>query len=142
LRALPSFSAPAAPIEAAARAALDGESAPAPGVFALPVRRRAPWRWMAAAAVAIVVTASVVRFGPGERERDRHGELARAGVTEAEVEAARIEVEIAFGYVGKYSDRTARIVRDDVMEARVVPRVERAVREAGFDVTPRGRGRS
>jgi anti-sigma factor (TIGR02949 family) len=155
LRALPFFEAPAHVVEAAERAALGAGTAPGADVVVLPARRRVLRGWPAAAAAVVVLVAAGLWLGGRGRGDGRGEELARAGVTEAEVEAAGVEIAIAFGYVGKYSDRAARIVRDDVLEERVLPRLEhafsasraaaiddalvpglrRGVREAGLDVT-------
>ncbi|HET6349898.1 MAG TPA: hypothetical protein VFH88_12510, partial [Candidatus Krumholzibacteria bacterium] len=85
-----------------------------------------------------------------------------AAVSDAEVRRATEEVEMAFGYVNHYSDEAASIVRDDVMDRRVLPSIEhalttsgdaaindalvpelkRAVRESGLGVTSRPPKRS
>ena len=53
----------------------------------------------------------------------------------AEIRRARDEMELAFRYVDHYSAQTARIIQVDVMEKRIAPRVERALRESGLRVT-------
>jgi len=161
LHALPSFEAPARAVEAAARAS--GSATLLPNVVPLPDRRRpSRLRWAAAAAAVLVLVLSGLWFEARKRGGGYRGELARAGVTEAEVAQASAEVALAFGYVGKYSERAAEVLYDDVLEQRVVPRVgqalkasreaavdgaivpglRRAAREAGFDVTPADPGRS
>ena len=44
---------------------------------------------------------------------------------------AAAEVALAFDYVDRYGDHAADIVRDDVIEKRVMPRIERALGAAG-----------
>jgi len=46
-------------------------------------------------------------------------------------EAASNEVKMAFAYVGKYTMRADKIFREDVMGGRVVPAMDKAMRESG-----------
>jgi hypothetical protein len=50
--------------------------------------------------------------------------------SDAEIEAAAREAMIAFAYVGKYSRRTGRLLRKDVIAERVAPRVAAAMSES------------
>ena len=139
LRSLPAFEAPECVVEAAARAA--NEIAPDPGarVTALPRRRGGVRRAIPAVAAALVLAATALWFVTRQHD-DR--DLARAGITDAQVKEATAQLALAFGYVDKYSEHAAAIVRDDVIERRVLPRVERAMRKAGLDVTSPPPGRS
>ena len=136
LRSLPAFDAPEHVVEAAARAAV----APTPrtNVIALPRPRAGAHHAVPAVAAALVLAATLVWLAAHQRNLDR----APADITDAEVREATAELALAFGYVDKYSEHAVAIVRDDVIEKRVVPRVERAMRRAGRNVTSPPPGRS
>ncbi len=46
-------------------------------------------------------------------------------------EAASQDVKMAFAYVGKYTMRADKIFREDVMGERVVPILDKAMRQSG-----------
>ena len=141
LRALPAFTAPAHIIDAAAR-----QSAP-PRVVPLPARR-ARRRLLPVMAAAVAVAAAAAWFIAG-----RNTPPAEPAYSDAEIQRARDEMELAFAYVDRYS--VARIIHVDVMEKRVdaprrarmvtsgeaavrdalVPGLKRAVRASGLGVT-------
>lgn len=130
LRSLPVFPAPHYVVAAAEHAAATASS----NVVALPVsrtRRRLALPLVAAAAAALVAAGW---FGIKERSRS-------TGYSEAEIRRASEELALAFKYVDKYSDG---VVCDDVIEKRVAPSIQRALRAAGSDVTspPPNRSRS
>jgi anti-sigma factor RsiW len=109
LRTLPAFEAPAHVVDAAEQRAL------ASNVVPLRARRARVFRLGAAVAAAAVIVASMW-FGVERR--------AAHDVSDAEVRRAAAEVALAFRYVDRYSDG---VVRDEVLEKRVMPRIERAV---------------
>ncbi|MCK5438525.1 MAG: zf-HC2 domain-containing protein [Gemmatimonadetes bacterium] len=57
--------------------------------------------------------------------------------SDAEVETAAGEAMIAFAYVGKYSRRTARVLRKDVIGERVAPIVAEAISKSQRHVVER-----
>jgi anti-sigma factor RsiW len=115
LRAMPAFEAPARVLEAAEREI----RAEASNVVVLPARRAA--RMLRAAAVVaaalVVIVAGAWFVGHQRAAHEREA-------SEAEVRRASAELALAFGYVGRYSDG---VVREDVMEKRVMPPIERAM---------------
>ncbi len=112
LRSLPSFDAPAHVINAAEREANTSASNVIP---ILPYRRkRVAVRIAAALAAAAVVVAGAVVW-----EHSREPQYS-----EADVRRATAEIAMAFGYVDRYSDG---VVREDVLEKRVMPRIQRAM---------------
>jgi anti-sigma factor RsiW len=123
LRSLPPLGAPERVVEAAAREVIESKIVP------LTVARTRRNYALPALAAAIALVAAVW-FGIHER---------RPEYSEAEIRRASAEMALAFRYVDRYSDG---VVRDDVMEKRVVPHIERALREAGLDVTSPPPGRS
>ena len=151
LRGLPVFEAPARVIEAASREATASNVVPLPS---RPARRR---RVMAVVAAGIVAVAALsVWFGVARRSP------REPGYSDAEIRRASAEVALAFGYIDEYGDQAAVLVRDDVLQQRVMPRIERALeasgeaaihdalipslkraaRESGLGVTNPGPGRS
>jgi anti-sigma factor RsiW len=135
LRSLPAFDAPEHIVEAAARAGVVA-SAPRAKVIALPRPHGRARHAVPAVAAALALAATVLWYAAHQRDLDRER------VTDAEVREATAELALAFGYVDKYSEHAAAIVRDDVIEKHVVPRIERAMRGAGRNVTSPPPGRS
>jgi anti-sigma factor RsiW len=150
LHALPVFGAPTRVLEAAAREAAASKVVP------LRARRVVRPRTLAAVAATLALVSLAVWSSLNQR-------ASRAPeISDAEVRRATAEVALAFGYVDRYSDEAAGIVREDVFEKRVAPRIERAiaasrdaairdalvpgvkraVRESGFNVTSPPPGRS
>jgi anti-sigma factor RsiW len=150
LHALPVFGAPARVLETAAREAASSKVVP------LRARRAVRPRILAAVAAALALVSLAVWSSLNQR-------ASRAPeISDAEIRRATAEVALAFGYVDRYSDEAAGIVREDVFEKRVAPRIERAlntsrdaairdalvpgvkraVRESGFNVTSPPPGRS
>lgn len=121
LRTLPVFDMPAHVLERAAQQVAAASSNVIPLRASRPRRRVAPI--VAAAAIAAIVAAAAW-IGIERR--------AAAGYSEAEIRRAHAEMSLAFGYVDRYSDG---VVRQDVMERRVIPRIERAVRGNDAGVT-------
>jgi putative zinc finger protein len=115
LRTLPSFEAPARVVDAAEREIRAG----AYNVVALPSRRMLRLARTAALAAAAVILLVAGAWLIG-RQRAVHEQQA----SDAEVRRATAELALAFGYVGRYSDG---VVREDVMEKRVMPRIQRAM---------------
>ena len=117
LRALPSFNAPAHVVNAAER-----ESVATPdNVVPITTRRRTRTVVRVAAALA---AAAVVVTGTVVWQHSRGPQYS-----EADVRRATAEMAMAFNYVDRYSDG---VVREDVIEKRVMPRIERALsRDSG-----------
>ena len=112
LRALPSFKAPAHVVNAAER-----ESVATPdNVLPITTRRRTRTVVRVAAALA---AAAVVVAGTLVWQHSRGPQYS-----ETDVRRATAEMAMAFSYVDRYSDG---VVREDVIEKRVMPRIERAL---------------
>jgi len=114
LRTMPAFEVPARVVEAAERQIRSGAT-----VVALPPRRAARLLRTAAVLAAVLI---VVVAGAWLVERQR--EAREQAAAEADVRRAGAQLALAFSYVGRYSDG---IVREDVMEKRVMPHIERAI---------------
>ena len=114
LRTMPAFEVPARVVEAAEREIRSG----AAHVVALPARRARVLRTAAVMAAVLVV----VLAGAWLVERQR--EAREQAATQADVRRAGAQLALAFAYVGRYSDG---VVREDVMEKRVMPHIERAI---------------
>lgn len=112
LRAMPSFKAPAHVINAAEREA----NGIATNVIPIPAPRRPRVAVRVGAALA---AAAVVVVGAIVWQHSRQPQYS-----EAEVRRATAEIALAFGYVDRYSDG---VVREDVLEKRVMPHIERAI---------------
>lgn len=112
LRSLPVFDAPLDVIERSSREIATAS----PNVVPLRAARRRRLV-LPALAAAIIAVAAALWFTNERRQYD--------GYSVAEIERARAEMALAFGYVDRYSDG---VVREDVIEKRVVPRIERAMR--------------
>jgi anti-sigma factor RsiW len=119
LRALPALAAPGGVVDAAAQAA-----ARTPRVVTSPVRATQR-RWISVVAAAFVLVAAATWLNIDHRR------TPEPEFTAAEVRRAREELALAFVYVDRYSSRAADLLRDDVLERRVVPRVERALASSG-----------
>lgn len=120
LRSLPVFAVPAHVVEQSAREIQAASS------NVIPLRARELRRRFAlpAIAAAVLVVAAALWLGTARRQP--------AGYSEAEIREARAGMAMAFGYVDRYS---RGVVGEDVLEKRVVPRIERAVRRDETDVT-------
>lgn len=112
LRSLSSFKAPAHVINAAEREA----NVIATNVIPIPVhhRKRVAVRLAAALAAAAVVVIGAVVWQHAREPR----------YTEDDVRRATAEMALAFGYVDRYSDG---VVREDVLEKRVMRHIQRAI---------------
>ncbi|HET6463221.1 MAG TPA: zf-HC2 domain-containing protein [Candidatus Krumholzibacteria bacterium] len=112
LLALPSFKPPTHVIDTAEREA----DAVATNVIPIATHRR---RRVAARMAAALAAAAVVVVGAIVWQHTRQPQYS-----EADVRRATAEIAMAFGYVDRYSDG---VVREDVLEKRVMPRIERAL---------------
>jgi anti-sigma factor RsiW len=115
LRGMPAFETPARVVDAAERETRAGAS----NVVSWPARpgvRRLRTAAVLAAALIVIVA--------GARLLDRQLTAHERQVSEADVRRASAELALAFGYVSRYSDG---VVREDVMEKRVMPHIERAI---------------
>ncbi|MDH3197404.1 MAG: zf-HC2 domain-containing protein [Candidatus Krumholzibacteria bacterium] len=130
LRALPTHGCPDA-VVARVEALVAGIQTPAQGRLA---RARA-WRTAVfarpAMTVMLVAIAAVTVFVLTQRHRVAGPAGER--YTQAEVEAARGELMVAFAYVGKYSRMTGSILREEMDEGLVEP-LDRAMTQAGGHV--------
>jgi anti-sigma factor (TIGR02949 family) len=121
LRSLPALEAAPSIVDSAARR-IPPEPSPAERLRAWFAQGWATAK-RPAMATMIVVIAAVGAFVITEREREaRHP--AGQQVSEAQVEEATRETLMAFAYVGTYTRRTGRIVRDELVEP-----VERAMKD-------------
>lgn len=120
LRSLPELEAPASIVEASA------QRIPAQPTMAERVRAWFSEGWATlrrpAMATMIIVVAAAGAFVLAEHEHESR--LAREQVSQAQVEEATRETLMAFAYVGKYTRRTGRIIRDEIVDP-----VERAMIE-------------
>lgn len=83
-----------------------------------------------AMAVMIVIIVAVTAFVLSQHDQSTSkGRVAVADgtPTEQEVELARLDVMLAFAYVGKYSRRTGEIIKKDVIGDRVMKSVGKTV---------------
>lgn len=127
LRELPRFDPPQRVIDEAARESAR-EAARESLAAAIPLRRHVQLpRWTVAVAAALSIAAAGLWW-------------SRAHETSVEdtaaVEEASFEAAVAFAYVGKYTDRTRHLIRDDVIGLRIVLPMHRAFsasREAVID---------
>ena len=127
LRSLPALECPASVVDkAAARAGaataggwLDrsgGRLRDWYGALSVPVPKPAM-------AVMIVIIVAATAFVLSQHEQSTSNgrvEVADGAPTEQEVEIARLDVMLAFAYVGKYSRRTGEIIKQDVIGDRVM----------------------
>lgn len=88
-----------------------GSERPAP-------QRRRPQVWRHAAVAALVLAVAVAVL-VGDRP-------SRPSVTPEELALAEQQVRWTLAYIGEISRRTAFTVRDDVLESRIAPPVQRA----------------
>jgi len=116
LRSLPSFQAPAHLTDAAER---EGLASPT-NVIPIATRRRT----RAVVRIAAAVTAAaVIVVGTIVWQHAREPQYS-----EADVRRATAEMAMAFSYVDRYSDG---VVREDVLEKRVMPSIERSLSRDG-----------
>ncbi len=127
LRSLPALECPASVVdESAARAGaataggwldrLGGRLRDWYGALSVPVPKPAM-------AVMIVIIVAATAFVLSQHEQSTSNgrvEVAGGAPTEQEVEIARLDVMLAFAYVGKYSRRTGEIIKQDVIGDRVM----------------------
>jgi len=126
LRSLPTLECPDRVVEeAAARVAPE----PAGGLFDRLRGRFGGWsvlvpRPAMAAMLLIIVAASVfvVSQHPFNGASDE-------ALTEQEMELAKLDVQLAFAYLGKYSRRTGKIFKEDVIQDRVVKPLGKTIAE-------------
>jgi anti-sigma factor RsiW len=121
---LRAMAVPAAPAEAVARAQQQIDSQRG-NVVRLHSRARVV-RWMAVAAALVALAAAV--WMEGERGQN-------VATNSPAVEQAAQEAAIAFAYVNKYARRTGDIVQDEVIERRILDRVEKAMEKSGMSET-------
>ena len=86
----------------------------------------------ALAAMTLVVVVAAVYMVSHEGlmlpdDPDSTQQLTAVEMTPQEVEAARQDVALAFAYVSKYSRKAGVIVKNDVIDERVVPTVRKAM---------------
>ena len=121
LRSMPAFEAPAHVVGAAEKQIQAGAS----NVVALPARRASRTlrsaALVAAARILVVAGAFVIQTQRAARER---------AATDAEVRRASAQLAMAFNYVDRYS---TGVVREDVMQKRVLPHIERAISPTSRD---------
>lgn len=136
LRSLPQLDCPEGAVEKAA-AVVGTETSGPEGTWLDRLRRlaggrvaRAPRPAMAAMLVVIFAAAVFVlsRHEQSPLNGSNRKETAET-VTEKEVELAKLDVMIAFAYIGKYSKRTGQIVKQDVIADRVVKPLGKTVVE-------------
>jgi hypothetical protein len=80
-----------------------------------------------AAMVLIIVAATVFVLSQHEQSPFNHDEPEAPFLTEKDAELAKLDVMLAFAYVGKYSRKTGEIIKKDVIEERVMKPVEKSV---------------
>ena len=135
LRSLPALECPSSVVEEAAERAQAGRRTGGRldtfkerlrdwyGSLSIPVPKPAM-------AVMIVIIVAATAFVLSQHEQSTpNGRMAMAGgaPTELEVENARLDVMLAFAYLGKYSRRTGEIIKQDVIGDRVMKPVGRTV---------------
>jgi anti-sigma factor RsiW len=120
LRSLPVFAAPPRVIEQSASEIESGSS------NVIPLRARSLRRRFALPAIAAAVAAVVLALWLGAAHRQP------VDYSDEEIREARAGMALAFGYVDRYS---RGVVGEAVLEKRVVPRIERAMRRDRSDVT-------
>ncbi len=86
------------------------------GALSVPVPKPA----MAVMIVIIVAATAFVLSQHGQSTSNGRVEVVDGAPTEQEVEIARLDVMLAFAYVGKYSRRTGEIIKQDVIGDRVM----------------------
>jgi len=121
LRSLPVFDAPVDVIERSSREIATASLNVVP-LRAARLRRRLV---LPALAAAIIAVAAALWFASERRQYE--------GYSMEEIQRARAELALAFGYVDRYSDG---VVREEVIEKRVVPRIERAIRGGAVVTSP------
>lgn len=115
--------------EAAARAAaatslrarLAGWFAPHADVLRRPAMMAMMVLVVAAGIFVVTQRAGLERSGSGE-------------FSQADIEAAARDARAAFAYIGRYSRRTGRLLRDDVIGNRVIPPMQRAMVDSRKEV--------
>lgn len=80
-----------------------------------------------AMAVMLVVIVAVTMFVLRHHDQSPFNGNDRAAYDQKEIELAKIEAEIAFAYIGKYSRRTGEIIRKDIIQDRVMKPVGKSV---------------
>jgi anti-sigma factor RsiW len=135
LRSLPALECPSSVVdEAAARAEAGRRTGARPGTFkerlrgwygslSVPVPKPA----MAVMIVIIVAATAFVLSQHEQSALNGRVEVADGTPTEQEVELARIDVMLAFAYIGKYSRRSGEIIKQDVIGDRVMKPVGKTV---------------
>jgi hypothetical protein len=78
------------------------------------------WAPRPAMAVMLVVIVAATVFVLSQHEQSPFSDRNEPSFTEKELELAKLDVQLAFAYLGKYSQRTGEIVRQDVITDRVV----------------------
>jgi anti-sigma factor RsiW len=134
LRALPAHTAPAGVVEraqAAARAAAASSSPPlrerVAAFLGAQVARHFEGMLRPAMAAMIIVVVAAGVFVVSQRDRVP---TAQNGYTDAEIAAAAQQARVAFAYVGRYTQRPVQVISNDVMEDRVVPRMQKAMTQS------------
>jgi hypothetical protein len=127
LRSLKIFDVPPGVIERAASEIATASS------NVVPLRTSRPHRRIVLPAIAAAILAVVATLW-FTSERRQYG-----GYTQQDIERAHAEMALAFSYVDRYSDG---VVREEVIQKRVVPSIERAIRENESNVTSPPPGRS
>jgi anti-sigma factor RsiW len=81
----------------------------------------------AMAAVVIIIVAATVFVLSQHEQSPFKGDEPGVALTETDAELAKLDVMLAFAYVGKYSRKTGEIIKKDVIEERVMKPVEESV---------------
>ena len=131
LRALPALECPDSVVdEAAARAGVETTG------IARTWRDRLGDLWAARpvlvprpamAAVLVVIVAATVFVLLQHEQSPLNGPQDPVALTEQEAELAKLDVMLAFAYVGKYSRRTSEIISKDVIGERVMKPVGKSI---------------
>lgn len=126
LRSLPPLACPDGVVEkAAARVGADAAETWTHRLRGLFGGRFAPALRPAMAVMVVVVAAATV-FVLSQHDQSPFRQDDET-ITEKELEMAKLDVQLAFAYLGKYSQRTGEIVKRDVIAERVVKPLGKAV---------------
>lgn len=79
-----------------------------------------------AAVIVVIVAATVFVLTQHEQSPLKIGQNG-SELTEKDVELAKLDVQLAFAYLGKYSRRTGEIIRKDIIAERVMKPVGKTI---------------
>jgi anti-sigma factor RsiW len=128
LRDLPGLECPRRVVESAAERCEAGRTGSGRSTARRRLTRRiADWfrgpgvpAFRPAMAVMVLVIAAVSVFVVSRHGQSPFHQAREEALTEQEIELAKLDAMLAFAYLGKYSRRTAEIVKEEVIKQRVI----------------------